>query len=113
MGADVPWRLPWRVSVAEEIHGDDAVSDELRGEWCEVAAVIADAVEADDARRAGLTPLVGRQRHAVVRSESSESGTSSARYSSCSFTSDQTTVPSRSIRNVPRWGAPFSSSNTP
>ena len=52
-------------------------------------------------------------RHAPARSVPSDSGTSSVRRVSGSRTSDQMTVPSRSIRNVPRTGAPVVSLKTP
>ena len=52
-------------------------------------------------------------RHTVVCTASSESATSSVRLSSFTFTSDQITLPSLSIRNVPRSGAPVVSLNTP
>jgi hypothetical protein len=42
-----------------------------------------------------------------------ESGTISVRRSSRGVTNDQMIVPSRSMRNVPRWGAPFASLKTP
>jgi len=48
-----------------------------------------------------------------ARSVSSDSGTISVRRVRVSFTSDQMTTPSVSIRNVPRIGAPFSSLKTP
>ena len=74
MRADVPRRLPRRVAVAEEVGGDDVVARESRRERREVSAVIAHAVEADDAWCSGLAPLVERERHSVA-SASSESGT--------------------------------------
>src|SRR4029079_4460328 len=110
---DVPWRLPRRIAVAEEVERDDVVFGQLGCERREVQAVVPHPVEADDPGRALRAPLVEREGHALAPSVSSESGTSSARYSSFSFTSDQMIVPSRSMRKVPRWGAPFASLKTP
>ena len=91
--ADVPRRLPRRVAVPEQIGREDVVAGEARGQRREVPPVVADAVEADDPRRAGIAPLVERERHSEAASTSSESGTISVRCSSRSFTSDQITVP--------------------
>ena len=79
----------------------------------EVTPVVTHAVQADDARRGGIAPLVEREAHSEAASTSSESGTISVRRSSRSCTSDQITAPSRSIRNVPRCAAPFVSLKTP
>ena len=111
--ADVPRGLPRRVAVAEKIRGDDVVAREAHCERREVPPVIPDAMEADNAWRAGIAPLVEREPHPEAASTSSESGTISVRRSSRSITSDQMTVPPRSMRNVPRCGAPFVSLNTP
>ena len=110
---DVPRRLPGRVAVPEKVGSEDVVAREARCELREVTSVVADSVEADDARRAGLAPLVEGERHSVVARTSSVSGTISVRRSSRSFTSDQITVPSWSMRNVPRCGEPFASLKTP
>ena len=67
-------------------------------------AVTGDAVEADDARRRRRPHSLEVEPHTVSWSASSDSGTSSVRRSSFSFTSDQITLPSLSIRNVPRNG---------
>ena len=82
------------------------------GELREVAAVARDAVEADDAWIPGRAPLLEGERHPAC-SVSSDSGTISTRCSPGSFTSDQMTIPSFEMRNVPRNGAPVCSSKTP
>ena len=76
---DVPRGLPRRVPVAEEIGREDVVLPERRGERREVAAVVADAVEADDAECSRRAELVERERHSGAASTSSESGTISSR----------------------------------
>ena len=63
--ADVPRRLPGRVTVAEEVRRQDAMVRQRGGEPREVPAVVADSMQADDARRARLAPLVERERHPV------------------------------------------------
>ena len=50
---DVPRRLPGRVAVSEQIGGEDVVAGEARRQRREVPPVIADAVQADDARPPG------------------------------------------------------------
>jgi len=102
-----------RTGVTEEIGREDLVARKPRCEPREVPALVPHAVEANDARSARITPLVKRELHSAERRVSSESGTISNRRSSRSFTSDQTTVPSLSIRNVPRCGAPTDSLKTP
>ncbi len=102
-----------REAVAAEVGREDVVARQRSRQPREVLAVVADPVEADDARCSGIAPLLECERHAVVRRDSSESGTSSVRRSSRSLTSDQMTVPSLSMRNVPRCGAPFVSLKTP
>ena len=93
---------------------------------CEAPGV---TVSADHGpKRAGFVPAVspraGAATPAVVTvaparahvsscSVSSDSGTISVRRVPSSLTSDQITVPSRSMRKVPRIGAPVSSLNTP
>jgi len=97
--------------VSEEVRGENvAVRKRLR-ELREVASVARDPVQADGARRGRISPLVESEPHSA--SFASESGTISVRRSSRIFTSDQMTVPSLSMRKVPRCGAPFASLNTP
>jgi hypothetical protein len=99
--------------MAEEVGGNDAILAERCGERAEVAAMVPDAVQADDARSSSpWAELVECERHPEATA-SSDSGTISVRRSSRSFTSDQMTVPALSIRNVPRCGAPFASLKTP
>ena len=68
-------------------------------------------------RPGGATPAVvsgaPAGAHVFSCSVSSECGTISVRRVPSSLTSDQITVPSRSMRKVPRIGAPVSSLNTP
>ena len=113
MGVDAPRRLVRRRAVAEQVGSEDAEAGKRFGELGEVTPVARDAVQAHDSRGARLSPLVDVQAQTVSWSVSSDSGTISVRRSSLSFTSDQMMVPSLSIRKVPRWGAPFSSLNTP
>jgi len=61
---EVPRRFPVGVPVAAQVGGDDVVPVcERLGQPLEAPAVGSDAVEADDRRRARLTPLVEVQRH--------------------------------------------------
>ena len=101
------------MAVPEQVDRDDVMVWQLRCESLEVARVVAYAVEADDPRSCLVTPLVKREFHSDEVRASSESGTISVRRSSRSITSDQITTPSRSMRKVPRVGAPISSSKTP
>ena len=84
-------------------------SPEALGELAEVAAPARDAVQADEPPTALLPEPVD------VQNQTASSGpeTSSARRVSASFASDQSTMPSFPIRNVPRVGQPRSSSKTP
>ncbi len=100
--------------MTEQIGSEHAVAAEPSArELGRVTPVARDTVEIDDSRRALLTPRldVERPAHHQASSTSSVSETISVRRPS--LTSDQITVPSLSIRNVPRRGAPVSSSKTP
>ena len=83
---------------------------ELLGEPGKVAAVARHPVQADERGRAGIAPLVARERHVEAASGPL---TSSSRRWSGRLTSVQTTTPVLSIRKVPRTGAPRSSLKTP
>ena len=109
---DAPRRLVRRRSVAEQIRRQHAVpSEPPLHELLGVAPVSCDAVEIDDPRRLRIAPRLDVECPAQASSASSDSGTISVRLPS--LTSDQITVPSLSIRKVPRNGAPVASSNTP
>ena len=109
---EVPRRLPRRARVPAQVERDDveAIGQALR-QLLEVAAVAADAVQADERRQARVAPLVPGE--AQVGEEASGPETSSLRRVSASLTRLQTTTPSLSIRNVPRTAAPLDSSKTP
>src|SRR5262249_53872680 len=111
--ADVPRRLPGGVAMAEQVGREDMESGKLPGERREVSSVVANAMEAHDTGSSLLAPLVERRRPAVGCSVASDPGTISVRRSSRSSTSDKMMVPPRSMRNVPRCGAPFSSLKMP
>ena len=88
--ARCPTAAPTARAVAEQIRREDVVVRELCGERGEVAAVVADAVQADDARGVPARPTRGaRASRRVCVQRASESGTSSVRRSSRSLTSDQ------------------------
>ncbi len=89
---------------------DVEAARETLGQPGEVAAVARNPVQADEDRRAALAPLVRRD-HSTETASGAD--VSSVRRVSASLTSDQTTVPSLSIRKVPRTAAPFFSSKTP
>ena len=103
---EVPGRLPRRVAVPPQVERQhvEAVGEPL-GEAAEVAAVARHAVQADERRRAGVAPLVDGDRHSARRRRRDRRRAPRDAYRS-SFTSVQTTLPSLSIRNVPRTGAP-------
>ena len=91
----------------------EAVGEPFR-EPGEVLSVARDAVQADHPRRSLLAPRVDARVGLTLLIAPSGPETSSVRRSSSSSsTSTQTTVPSLSIRKVPRKGAPFRSLKTP
>ena len=111
---DVPGRLVRRRAVPEQVGSDHiSVCEPALRHAAGSAAVPRDAVETHDAGIRRVTPRldVERAAHGCSSRASSDSGTSSVRFSS--LTRDQITIPSLSIRNVPRRGAPVSSSKTP
>lgn len=84
----------------------------------EMTSVARDAMQTDDARRSRIAPFTDGEAlplaatHGFVSAAAGPSTISSRRVPG-SLTSDQITVPSLSIRNVPRTGAPVFSLNTP
>ena len=100
--------------MAEQVGRDDAIPRERPlGKLLRMPPVPGDPVEIHGAGRIRITPRLDVEcaAHELWASASSDSGTISVRRSS--FTSDQITRPSLSIRNVPRRGAPVASSKTP
>ena len=108
---EVPRRLPRGTAVPAQVEGDhvEPVGQAL-GKLGEVAAVARDPVQADERRQPGLAPLIPRQAHSRVAASGAEASSVRRALSRC--TRDQTTVPSLSIRKVPRTGAPRSSLKT-
>ena len=109
---EVPGRLPRRARVAAQVERDDAEAiGQAFGQPLEVPAVAGDAVQADERRQARIAPLVAGE--AQVGDDARGAETRSRRRVSASLTRLQTTIPSLSIRNVPRTAAPLDSSKTP
>src|SRR5262249_21897218 len=110
---DVPRRLVRGRPVPEQVRREHVMVAERPRQLLEVAAVAGHALQADHPRRGVVAPRMGRKPHSCSCRGSSASRTISVRRSPEILTSDQITVPSLSMRNVPRWGMPCSSSKTP
>ncbi len=108
----MPGWLPAGVTVSAQVERDHVpVAGETSGELREVQAVARDAVQADERRQALVPPSVAGEAHSAVTASGAEA--TSVLRSLSLFTRLQTTMPSLSIRNVPRTGAPLLSSKTP
>ena len=110
MSVEIPRRLVGRRAVAEEVGREDVAPGERSASFAKCRPWLVTPCRHTTRSAPGSPP---RARASPSPSASSDSGTISVRCSSRSFTSDQMTVPTLSMRNVPRCGAPFRSLKTP